>query len=90
MEKELEKLKAENEALRREQDLMFLLLEVTLTAVEQWGKENGLIRSEEDANQNIPDGDNQIGVLLNQVGNFSKEVTRDRFFALFEALKQGK
>lgn len=90
MEKELEKLKAENEALRREQDLMFLLLEVTLTAVEQWGKENGLIRSEEDANQNIPDGDNQIGVLLNQVGNFSKEVTRDRFLALFEALKQSK
>ena len=90
METECKKLKAENEALRREQDLMFLLLEVVLTAVEQWGKEHGLICSKQNTDQSVSNGDDQIGMLLNQVGNLGKETTWDRLLALFEALQQSE
>ena len=87
MEKELEKLKAENEALRREQDMAFLLLELTLTAVEQWGKEHGLCSSKQNANQNVPDKGDPISGILKQAGNFSKKDMQDRFSAIFEAFK---
>lgn len=88
--KKLVILKAENEKLRREQELSFLLLETMLSAVEHWGKQHGLLHSKENFNEGFPDWDNQVCMLLNQFREASKETMRDRFFTIFEAIESGK
>ena len=74
---ELEKLKAENKELHQEQDLMFLLLNITLGAVKKWGVEHGMIEVEK---QNTDSIANQISFISNQ-----KEI-KDNLLTIFKAL----
>ncbi len=75
--KELEKLKAENKELHQEQDLMFLLLNITLGAVKKWGVEHGLIDVEK---QNSDSIDNQNSSIP------TKKDIKDNFLNIFNAL----
>ncbi len=75
--KELEKLKAENKELLQEQDLMFLLLNITLGAVKKWGVEHGLIDVEK---QNSDSIDNQNSSIP------TKKDIKDNFLNIFNAL----
>lgn len=86
---ELAKLRKENEELRKEQDLMFMLFDVILTAVEIEKKKHGLF-SKENTNQSRSDSSNQIGMLLDKIGKLDKESTRDRLLAFFEGLQSSK
>lgn len=86
----MEILKAENEQLRKEQELSFLLLDVTLSAVEHWGKQHGLLNPEEDFNKGFPNWNNQISMLLNQFGEAGKETLGNRFLTIFEDIKSRK
>lgn len=86
---ELAKLRKENEELRKEQDLMFMLFDVILTAVEIEKKKHGLF-SKENTNQSGSDSSNQIGMLLDKIGKLDKESTRDRLLAFFEGLQSSK
>lgn len=88
--KRLEDLKAENETLRKERELSFLLLDVILIAIEHWGKQHGLLQSEENFNKGFPDWDNQVRMLLNQFREAGKETMRNRFLAILEAIESGK
>lgn len=86
--KRMEVLKAENETLRKEQELSFLLLDVILSAIEHWGKQHGLLHAKENFNKGFPDWDNQVCMLLNQFGEVSKETMRNRFLAILEAIEK--
>ena len=44
--KEMEMLKAENAQLKRDQEFMFLVMDIGLEAVEQWARENSLLMDE--------------------------------------------
>lgn len=86
----IENLKAENENLRREQDLMLLLVDLTLSAVEKWGRDHGLISPEQSADDGIGYRSDQVGMLLDQVGKSGKDSLGDRFTAIFKALEGSK
>ena len=83
---ELEKLKAENKALKEEQTTMFLLMDVILTTAESL-KKNALPASQEDISEGSSDRNEQIGVLLDQIGKPTKESLGRRAIAFFESLK---
>ena len=70
----------------KEQDLMFMLFDVILTAVVIENKKHGLF-SKENTNQSGSDSSNQIGMLLDKIGKLDKESTRDRLLACFEGLQ---
>lgn len=80
--RELEQLRKENADLRREQDLMYLLMETVMA-----GMDKKLSDLKQDVDQSNANGGNQIGMLFNQVGKTGKEATRDRLLAFFEGLK---
>lgn len=76
---QLKNLKAENKELREEQDLMFLLLDITLNAVKKWGKEHGLFDTEKQIDENL---NSQISVISSQSSDSIKEDFLDIFKAL--------
>ena len=89
MENELERLKAENEELRKEQDIMFLLLDLTLYAVEIWGKKHGLFRGDsKESGTDIDNRNDQISVLLENIGKSGKNVLLNRFLTVINTLKE--
>ena len=86
---QIEKLKAENEELHKEQELMYLLLDLTLAGVEEWGRQNGLLpkKSVDDCGA---DRSNQIRVLLENISEFCEPATRDGFVRILNALDGSK
>lgn len=78
---EIRKLQKDNERLLKEQDFMFLVLDLFLEAVKLWGQQNGLIQTNEDLNNNIS---NKVNTVFNQFGK--EEVTKDKVMALLAAL----
>lgn len=65
----LKRKEAEVAELKKEQDLLFLLLELGLIAVEQWAKDNGLLTcAKKDTNQCLTKRNEQISMLLETVG----------------------
>ncbi len=78
---EIRKLQKDNERLLKEQDFMFLALDLFLEAVKLWGQQNGLIQTNEDLNSNIS---NKANTVFNQFGK--EEVTKDKVMALLTAL----
>ena len=86
---ELLKLKAENQKLRREQDLMFLLLEVIMIAVER-KMDSKSVNSEQNVNQSVSDRDNQVGMLLKGIRESGENSLPDRLLAFFETFDSGK
>ena len=83
---ELEKLKAENKALKEEQTTMFLLMDVILTTAEKL-KENKLSAGQENISESSSNRDEQVGVLFDQIGKPTKESLGRRAVAFFESLK---
>ena len=78
----LKQKEAEIEALERTQDVLFLLMDLGLYAVEAWAKENGLL--EKNLDQHFPEGNDQIGMLLEQIGKSDKKPSLDRLVALLK------
>lgn len=63
----IKRLKEENESLKKEQELMFVLFEALLEA----SKETRLLPGE-DAKEDVADRSDKIGVLLEHVRELSK------------------
>ncbi len=78
--KELEK---ENERLFKEQDFMFLALELFLEAVKLWGQQNGLIQTDENLNDNIS---NKVNLGFNQFEKEKDGITKDKVMTLLAIL----
>lgn len=78
---EIIKLQKDNERLLKEQDFMFLALDLFLEAVKLWGQQNGLIHTNEDLNNNIS---SKVSTVFNQFGK--EEVAKDKVMALLTAL----
>lgn len=87
---ELRNLKAENKRLQDEQNLMFMLLDLTLTGVEKWGQEHGLLNPKKDLNKCLPQRSDQVSMFFDQIGKTGKEAMGDRFRAIFDALEGSK
>lgn len=83
----LKEKEAEIKALKRDQDLSFLLMDMILTAVEQWAKQNGLISPAKDVlEKSCGGGRDQIGMLLEQIGEAGQPAALDRLVALLKTL----
>lgn len=81
---ELQTLKAENERLKNEQDLLFLLVDLIGVAVESLLRKNNLADSKEQLDQSGSQRANQIRMLADQIGETGKEVTGNRILTLFK------
>ncbi len=88
--KEMEELKAENRQLLKEQEILFLLMDLGMSAVELWGEKNGLLGGDKNIDKNFSDGDNQIGMFLDQIGKFGKDSGTDRLAAFLDFLQRTK
>ena len=86
---EFERLKAENEDLHVKQDLLFAMLNLTLVA---WKNERDRYTSVtgEYANKKFTNGCEDIGVLFDNSGEFSKKAALDRFSAMLDLFESGK
>ena len=72
-EKELELLKAENVQLKRDQEFLFLVLDISLGVVEQWAKDNGLLAAASEIPIRIlPTGTIRSEYLLSRLENWIK------------------
>lgn len=85
---EIEKLKAENANLLKEQDVLFLLLDLTLSAVELWGQQNGLIDKETDPAKEFVKRHGKISSLLEQIPKMGIEELGNRFAEILGALEK--
>ena len=79
--KENKKLKDDNARLLKEQDFMFLAVDLFLEAVKLWGQQNGLLKANEDLNNNIT---GKLDVIFNKFGN--EELTKDKVMSLLAIL----
>lgn len=86
----VEELESENRRLRKEQDVLFLLMDLGMTAVELWGEQHGLFSGKKDPDEDPSDGNNQIGMLFDKVRKAGKEAGADRLAAFFELLQGAK
>lgn len=84
---ELEKLKAENEQLKRDQDFLFQLIDIGLMVIETWARENGLLDSGKNTDQNPPKRDNEVRVFLQEIRKADQDVFIDRLVTLLDSLK---
>ena len=85
-----QKLELENRRLRKEQDVLFLLMDLGMTAVELWGEQHGLFSGKKDLDKDSSDGNNQIGMLFDKIRKAGKETGVDRLAAFFEFLQGAK
>lgn len=83
----LNELRAENRKLKKEQDIMFLLLDLGMSAVELWAENNGLLGSKEDAEETFADGNDKIRMFLDQIGESGKNPRVERFASLLKSLQ---
>lgn len=86
---ELEMLKAENSQLKRDQEFMFLVIELAMATVEKWAKDNDLLLRE-DTDQNLPNGNNQVRVFVEQIRKLDQDTLFDRLVCLLDRLKECK
>lgn len=87
-EKELELLKAENVQLKRDQEFLFLVLDISLGVVEQWAKDNGLlVAASENSNQNFSNRDNQVRVFIEQIRKLDQDALINRMVGLLDRLQ---
>lgn len=84
---ELEKLKAENEQLKRDQDFLFQIIDIGLMVIETWARENGLLDSGKNTDQNLPKRDNEVRVFLQEIRKADQDVFIDRLVTLLDSLK---
>lgn len=84
---ELEKLKAENAQLKRDQDFLFQLIDIGLMVIETWARENGLLDSGKNTDQNLPKRDNEVRVFLQEIGKADQDIFIDRLVTLLDSLK---
>ncbi len=75
------KLRDDNERLLREQDFMFLALDLFLEAVKLWGQQNGLLKVDGDLNNGIT---GKLDVMFNKFGK--EDITKDKVMALLNIL----
>lgn len=87
---EMAKLKAENRRLQKEQDILFLLMDLGMSVVELWGEKNGLLGSKENIDKDSSDWNNQIGVLLDQIREPGKDSRMDRLAVFLNFLQSAK
>lgn len=87
-EKELELLKAENVQLKRDQEFLFLVLDISLGVIEQWAKDNGLlVAASENSNQNFANRDNQVRVFIEQIRKLDQDALINRMVGLLDRLQ---
>ena len=85
---EIEMLKAENEQLKRDQEFLFLVMDMGLNVIEIWAKENGLLKpSTENSQQNFSYRDNQIRIFLEKIRKADQDALIDRLVGLVDSLK---
>lgn len=84
---ELERLKAENAQLKRDQEFLFLILDIGMHAVEEWARKNGLLAAGENPDQNFPDRDNQIRIFIEQIRKLDQDALLNRLAGLLDRLK---
>lgn len=85
---EIEMLKAENEQLKRDQEFLFLVMDMGLNVIEIWAKENGLLKpSTENSQQNFSHRDNQIRIFLEKIRKADQDALIDRLVGLVDSLK---
>lgn len=85
---EIEMLKAENEQLKRDQEFLFLVMDMGLNVIEIWAKENGLLNSStENSQQNFSYRDNQIRIFLEKIRKADQDALIDRLVGLVDSLK---
>ncbi len=83
----LKQKEAEVAELKKEQELLFLLLELGLIAMEHWAREKGLLSSSgTQSDQGLSKGNDQISMLLNKVGKSSQEVSLERLIGVLKSL----
>ena len=85
---ELEQLKAENAQLKRDQEFMFLVMDIGLSVIEKWADANGLLSSaSENSDQDFSDRDNQVRVFLEQIRRADQDALINRLVGLVDLLK---
>lgn len=83
----LKQKEAEVAALKKEQELLFLLLELGLIAMEHWARENGLLPgASTKSDKRLPDWNNQISMLLDKVRKSGQEISLDRLVRILKSL----
>lgn len=73
--------------LKREVEFLYLMIDLGMTAVEAWAKQNGLLSpTKEVLKQCRSQGGNQIGVLLERIGKSGQPATLDGLIQLLKLL----
>ncbi len=89
--KELEILKSENAQLKRDQDFMFLVMDIGLEAIEQWARQNNLLMSgSKDSEKDFSNGDNQVRVFIEKIRKADQDILLDRLVRLIDRLKNSQ
>ena len=86
--KEMEMLKAENAQLKRNQEFMFLVMDIGLEAVEQWARENSLLMDAgEDVQKNLSYRNNEVRVFIEKIRKADQDALFNRLIGLLDRLK---
>lgn len=86
--KKIEMLVAENAQLKRDQEFLFLVLDIGMRSVEEWAKQNNLLDvAGENSDQNFPDRDNQVRIFIEQIRKLDQDALLDRLVRLLDRLK---
>ena len=86
--KEMEMLKAENAQLKRNQEFMFLVMDIGLEAVEQWARENSLLMDAgEDVQKNLSYRNNEGRVFIEKIRKADQDALFNRLIGLLDRLK---
>lgn len=85
---ELEMLKAENDQLKRDQEFLFLVMDMGLCVIEKYLRENNLLPiASKYVNQDSSNRDNQIRVFIEQIRKADQDALVDRLVGLVDLLK---
>ncbi len=86
--KELELLKAENSQLKRDQEFLFLVMDIGLEVIEKWAKENGLLVAGcEDSEKDFANRNNQVRIFIEKIRKADQDALFDRLIGLLDRLK---
>lgn len=89
--KQLQRLKAENKILKKDQEFLFLLLDVGMMLVVRWAKDNGfsLDGTHENVKQGSTEWSNQVSVFLNRIRELGQEPLIDWLAGLINGMQNG-
>ena len=86
--KELELLKVENSQLKRDQEFLFLVMDIGLEVIEKWAKENGLlVAGSEDSEKDFANRNNQVRIFIEKIRKADQDALFDRLIGLLDRLK---